>query len=307
MNNEEKYEYFIDICDTGSITRAAEKHYISQPAMSKYIANLETELGTRLINRKAGHLSITKAGEIYLNFAKETFENYKKMKSEVECISLSEPKTITFGISVNLSEYFLNDVIRLALEINPDFDFNIIENTSLNMEKMLENGKVDIAFLNTDSKEGKNVDYTIVQKDRIYIVCGKNNPFLSGKKKRFINGKNVYVFEKSEIENLPFYSRGKNFKLTETVNRYLSNKGINIKNILFVSDLYTLLNLAKSTNRFAFSPETYLDNNSLTDDMALCTIEGESIEWYAVFARLKNSHQPEQITQWFNKVKEFYT
>ena len=55
-------------------------------------------------------------------------------------------------------------------------------------------------------REGKNVDYTIVQKDRIYIVCGKNNPFLSGKKKRFINGKNVYVFEKSEIENLPFYS-----------------------------------------------------------------------------------------------------
>lgn len=50
--NENKYMYFIKIHELGSITKAAEILYISQPALSKYIRNLERELGVSLIERE---------------------------------------------------------------------------------------------------------------------------------------------------------------------------------------------------------------------------------------------------------------
>ncbi len=128
-----------------------------------------------------------------------------------------------------------------------------------------------------------------------------------GRKTINIKGNDIYVFDKSEVEKLSFYMRDRSYKLTETVFKYLSKKEINLKNKIYISDLYTIINLIKSTDYFSFLPEFYIEENNLKDELALCGIDGEVIEWYMVFARLKNSHQPKQITQWFNKVKEFYT
>ena len=77
--NENKYMYFIKIHELGSITKAAEILYISQPALSKYIRNLERELGVSLVEREYSPVRFTEAGEIYFRYAKEALKNYDKM------------------------------------------------------------------------------------------------------------------------------------------------------------------------------------------------------------------------------------
>ena len=56
------FDYFLTIVETGNITRAAEKHYISQPSMTQYLNKLEKRLGIKLFDRSSTPLSLTKAG-----------------------------------------------------------------------------------------------------------------------------------------------------------------------------------------------------------------------------------------------------
>ena len=267
--NENRLEYFIAAAEAGNITKAAERLYISQPALSKHINKLEAETGAKLFDRDSVPLKLTEAGEIYLSYAIETLNRYKNMRADIDLINKTVSKTISFGISLNMSRYFINDVIRIALDIDPEFDFDITEDTSLNMERMLKNGEIDIAFLSTDEIYDKNIEYTVVKEDHIYLVCSKENPALAGRKTAVINGIETYVFSSSETAKLIFYSRDKNYKLTETVNSYLRRKGVFIKNNTVISDINTMLNLVKDTNRFAFFPEFLLDEADIWDKISV--------------------------------------
>lgn len=220
--NENKYLYFIKIHELGSITKAAESLYISQPALSKYIRNLERELGVSLVEREYSPVRFTEAGEIYFRYAKEALKNYDKMRRDIAEAGISLSKTFTFGISTDLTKYFTKDIVKLALEEDRDLDIKVVEDTSLNMEKLIENGSVDVGFFGTDIINNEALDYMSVKKDMLWLVCGKGNPRL------------------------------------------------------------------KDTNRFAFLPNFFISGNGLTDDVALCSVDGEAFPIFIVMARAKN-------------------
>ena len=77
-----EFLYFLTIVEEGSITKAAQRLYISQPGLSKYLKNLETKLGYKLINRNTRPLTLTTEGEIYLDFINDSIYRYAEMKNE---------------------------------------------------------------------------------------------------------------------------------------------------------------------------------------------------------------------------------
>ena len=64
-------EYFLIIAEEGNLTRAAERLYLSQPAMSKFLSKLEENYKTKLFSRKNNTLELTPAGKVYLSGAKK--------------------------------------------------------------------------------------------------------------------------------------------------------------------------------------------------------------------------------------------
>ena len=67
---ERQFEYFLTIAKEKNISKAARRLFISQPTLSKYLLSLESELGVQLFKRNRNELEITKAGEIYQNYAR---------------------------------------------------------------------------------------------------------------------------------------------------------------------------------------------------------------------------------------------
>lgn len=179
--NENKYLYFIKIHELGSITKAAESLYISQPALSKYIRNLERELGVSLVEREYSPVRFTEAGEIYFRYAKEALKNYDKMRRDIAEAGISLSKTFTFGISTDLTKYFTKDIVKPALEEDRDLDIKVVEDTSR------------FAFLPNFfiSGNGLTDDVALCSVDGdafpIFIVMAraKNRP-LSGKAKKLV-------------------------------------------------------------------------------------------------------------------------
>ena len=67
-------EYFLAIVDEGGLTKAAQKLYITQPGLSRFLTKLEQSVGTPLFYRYGNNLSLSEAGEIYYENAKKIWE-----------------------------------------------------------------------------------------------------------------------------------------------------------------------------------------------------------------------------------------
>lgn len=77
-------EYFLAVSELKSFTKAAEKFYVSQPAVTNAISSLEKELNTRLFVRSNRHFSLTTEGEVFYNYIKLVFKDVNVALSQLD-------------------------------------------------------------------------------------------------------------------------------------------------------------------------------------------------------------------------------
>ena len=77
----DQLEIFLEVARLSSFSRAAEKRYRTQPAISSQIRALEEEVGARLLDRSGGRVSLTMAGKLFFKYAEETLERRKNIRA----------------------------------------------------------------------------------------------------------------------------------------------------------------------------------------------------------------------------------
>lgn len=87
--NFKKLQYFIDVVQLKSITKAAEKNNITQCAMSQQIKAIESEFETLLLIRKRNKITTTNAGDIFYNFCLESLDYHEMIVKEINTINKS--------------------------------------------------------------------------------------------------------------------------------------------------------------------------------------------------------------------------
>jgi len=100
-------KYLRAIVEHGNISNAARTLFISQPYLSKFIKNLEAEIGVNLINRNVAPLTLTYAGERYLRYMDKIEQTYKNMKHEIEAITNMKKGRLKLGINPILGTHTL--------------------------------------------------------------------------------------------------------------------------------------------------------------------------------------------------------
>lgn len=94
-----QYQYVLKVAELKSITKAAEELYITQPSLSHYIAKIEEELGALIFNRGTTPISLTPAGEVYIETAKMILGLDCRMKENIRDIVDSRKGVITIGMA----------------------------------------------------------------------------------------------------------------------------------------------------------------------------------------------------------------
>lgn len=130
--NSDQLEQFRVIAESGSLTKAAGILYISQPALSKTLKNLEIELGCKLFLRSGKKLNITKEGGRLLEYATTVITTIDNAQQEFKCLD-DKKGTRVFGIGYYLPEllagYYDKNISNLDLQIVPD---DLIPNMLMN-------------------------------------------------------------------------------------------------------------------------------------------------------------------------------
>lgn len=124
--NFRNIEYFIAITEENSISKAAERLHISQQSLSEQLKKLEEEVGATLIKR-GQPMSLTTAGKVFFQAAKELLNTHNQMLDEIAAISKKDRTTITLAIPTTETPSFLPGLLTEFAEEHPEFEVKIIQ------------------------------------------------------------------------------------------------------------------------------------------------------------------------------------
>ena len=175
MVNLELYRVFYVVAKCGSLTKAAEELYISQPAVSQAIKQLETQLGGKLFNRthKGMELSETGGKQIFATVEK-ALKLFDDAESKYAELKDSATGVVRICASDTVSTHFLLPYIKEYHEKYPNVNLILQNGTSSETIEMLKNNKGDIGFVNLPIDDTDiNLSNTVMQLHDTFVCSEK--------------------------------------------------------------------------------------------------------------------------------------
>lgn len=140
------YKTFYDVAKSGSISKAAQNSYTSQPAISKSIKKLEDELGVQLFYRNLNGVDLTDKGQELLYFVEKSYNNLIiAERNMLETENLERGK-LSIGMPSNIGSFFLFDKIIDFHRKYPNIEITIITGSTSNLINLLDTHKVDFVI-----------------------------------------------------------------------------------------------------------------------------------------------------------------
>lgn len=196
--------YFVATAQELNMTRAAQKLLVSQPALSRQIADLEDELGVKLFNRQPRHLTLTPAGQYLYEQAKEILTLASKTKSNLQSSAvISGDLTIAAGESFAMQR--LMNIVSNIIRDYPTVKIHILSGDYEFAERRLDTGAVDFAVIIGNLPLDNYASLQLPEKDTWGVLMTKDDPLA---KKSAITAEDVVgrnVLNSQQAENRKYF------------------------------------------------------------------------------------------------------
>ena len=231
--NLHKLEYLVAISEEGNLTRAAEKLYVSQPALSKALSALEGELGILLMERRYAKLIPTPEGRIYIEAAKKMIAVRNEVNERIAQIAQNKvypPVRVGINNSTAIAEMMLFMVDQMQIEMPVFFDVDSVECT-----KMLQKGQLDIASLSLPNGIPDDLECIMTEPDALVIVVPDTPEF------DYINLQYTDTIPITALHGTKAIQCRPDSGLGIMVARYLSESGVQFNYVCSISVLSAIM------------------------------------------------------------------
>lgn len=168
-------EYFCAASRYHSITQAAQKLYVTQPAISSAIRELEKEFSVSLFTRAKNHLTLTTEGEIFYKKASELLRQINRTESEFYDLGL-QVAPLKIGIPPLLSIIFFPDMLLAFRERYPEVPVELFEYGSIRAAALVQEETLDLALVNMHFPDAANVNSFRMLTDQLVFCVSKAHP-----------------------------------------------------------------------------------------------------------------------------------
>lgn len=196
--------YFVATAQELNMTRAAQKLLVSQPALSRQIADLEDELGVKLFNCQPRHLTLTPAGQYLYEQAKEILTLASKTKSNLQSSAvISGDLTIAAGESFAMQR--LMNIVSNIIRDYPTVKIHILSGDYEFAERRLNTGAVDFAVIIGNLPLDNYASLQLPEKDTWGVLMTKDDPLA---KKSAITAEDLVgrnVLNSQQAENRKYF------------------------------------------------------------------------------------------------------
>ncbi|RZT96311.1 DNA-binding transcriptional LysR family regulator [Ancylomarina subtilis] len=209
-------EVFLSVAENLSFSKAAEDLFISQPAVTKHIKELEAKLNMALFERRGNKVYLTKAGKLTYNYLNRIKQEYREMEFELGRLNDTFKGTLRIGASSTISQYIIPKVIAAFHKRYPKIELYLLNGNSFEMEQKLFDNEIDLALVENASSQA-SIKYIDFLDDELVIVTASNS---------------VYAKKKSlsadDLQTLPIVLREKGSGTLEVIQKALSKYSIPI-------------------------------------------------------------------------------
>ncbi len=168
------FQYLIALADEGSVSKAADRLYMSQSSLSQALQQYESELGVKLFIRTSKGIHPTANGEIFIGHLRQMVSYYRQARSELWDNEGMKGGHVRFGISSFRGAQTLPKILKEFSAKYPEVHVDVVEEHSLKLEDLLLEGKLDVAVIALPTAKLKN-EASLLTKDEVYLVTSKGH------------------------------------------------------------------------------------------------------------------------------------
>lgn len=271
------------IAQEGSFNKAAQKLFISQPALTKRIARLEDTLGMKLFHRSNKGILLTEFGRKITIDGESIAQQMGILERELVMMAGKEVGTLRFGVGPVIEEEILTKALGNFLNAYPTIGINVKVDNAANLMKLLKDGEIDIAvgaFSNTHQFTDFKVE--LLGRHDVIFVARPEHPLFAG------NPKTIAV---KQVLEYPMAAP----EIPTSIEAWLKHRDYepNSKSGYLLSENYRLLrSVAKSTNHVIAGPDILFSTDIRCGDLKILPL-AEITVWEAyIVMRPEASHSP---------------
>lgn len=295
-------DYILAIAEEKNISRAADKLFISQPTLSQYLLKLEQELGVTLFNRIKNSLTLTYAGEVYVNAAKEILNTEKQTSSFIEDIIDLRKGKLIIGFAPDRGATILPNVIPKFLEKYPGIKVDLVEENAKQLETLTLQGHIDISVIVYYAQE-ISLEYEFLCSEEIILAVPKTHK-LAHLADNSTSGKKAVV-DLTLFKDDPFILMKQGTKIRQITDNIFKDAGIT-PNIVFESaSLNTVQFTAANMSALSILPEKIINYKSIGDDLVYFSINPDQYYWPIIATFRKNTYLTRAAKEFISILKSY--
>ncbi len=216
---------FYSVATFSSFTKAAEEMFITQPAVTKNIKELESELGIRLFNRISNKITLTEAGKLLLHYTEHVLTLDKKFMFDLGVLKQKFSGDLKLGASTTIGQYVLPPILAKFKMEQPEMELSLLNDNTQRIETALIEKILDLGIVEGNSKNSQ-LKYIPFIKDEIVAIAHSSQP----------------LFEKDEItlnefKEIPLVLRELGSGSLEVITEKLRLKDVKLKDLNVVMHL----------------------------------------------------------------------
>lgn len=164
-----RLKVFRSVAKNLSFTKASQELFVSQPAITKHIQELEAAYQTRLFDRQGSRISLTESGHLLLEHCERILEDYKRLEYEMHLLHNEYTGGLKLGASTTIAQYVLPPLLASFIGKFPQVSLSLLNGNSREIEAALQEHRIDLGFV-----EGvfrlPNIRYTTFLEDELVAV-----------------------------------------------------------------------------------------------------------------------------------------
>jgi len=276
-----RLKVFLTVAQRMSFTKAAAELFISQPAVSKHIKEIEKNYHRSLFERKGNVLKLTASGEILKEYALKIMALHQEMDIEINFQNEKHHGILEIGASTTASQYVLPRFIAYFRKNFPKIYINLKTDNTEKIEALLLNNETDVAVVEGKSKRS-SLHYLPFQKDEIVLCTHIDTPVPPVLK-------TIH-----KLKSLPVILREKGSGTLEIISNALNKNKIKTNELsveIILENNESIKSYLQNSRAFAFLSISAIQNELANNKLKIIEIEGFSIErYYYIVTKTENQN-----------------
>lgn len=235
--------YFVAVAEEGSVTVAAEKRlHTAQPSLSRQLRDLELEVGAPLLVRTSRGVTLTPAGQAFLDHARLALAQASEAVAAARRVARPAKASFSVGFLTGQEVEWLPHVTQILRDQLKEIDFRVSSDFSPAVAEAVQRGEIDLGFSRIEPQP--DVTYEVIASEPIVAILPADHPLAA-----------LSEIDPAALGDFPFIGYTDTpHVLRGIVERYLRERGVTVSTSHFLDSFATGISLVASTGGLTLLP-----------------------------------------------------